>query len=396
MLTAQGFIRKRYADFITEMEEQARKLWGNDVNLSERGPLGLFIQNIAFARAEENEQAEQIYYSAYYFTAEGISLDYTAKNRGMERNRAKGAIGVARFSVDPGMSVNQGTIIATKDNVEFVTTELARDEDSNGLVDVSIKAMVAGTQGNVLPNTITEIITPVVGVNSVTNLTQTLYGNEEETDIEFRRRYANSFATNSSTPEGIRSKLLNDVLGVRTAIVFENTNDVVDKDGRPPHCIEAIVYGGEDSEIVKAIFEKKPGGVRAYGKTEFPIIDESGNEHIIGFSRATEQPIYIQVTIYRDGEFPAISMGQKMVKTEVIKYIGGLDENGILHNGLNMGDTVVVGKIAANVFANVPGVKDCTIELSKDGGAKWSSANIAVDHLQVPTTDFNKVVITVV
>ncbi|HHT7186919.1 TPA: baseplate J/gp47 family protein [Bacillus cereus] len=396
MLTIDGFKRKRYGEFITEMEEQARKLWGNDVNLSERGPLGLFIKNIAFARAEDNELAESIYYSAYYFTAEGVSLDYTAKDRGMERNRAKSAIGVARFSVEPGITVNQGTIISTKDDIEYITTELARDEDNDGIIDVTIKAMVTGTQGNVLPNTITEIITPAVGVNSVTNPSQTLYGNEEETDVEFRRRYANSFATNSSTPEGIRSKLLNDVPGVRTAIVFENTDDVVDKDGRPPHCVEAVVYGGEDVEIVKAIFEKKPGGVRAYGENEFPIIDQSGNEHIVGFSRAVEQPIYVQVTIYRDGEFPAISMGQKMVKTEVIKYIGGLDESGILHNGLNMGDTVVVGKITANIFANVPGVKDCTIELSKDGGSKWTSTNIRVERLQVPTTDFNKVVITVV
>lgn len=67
MLTAEGFKRKRYADFIKEMEEQARKLFGNDVNLSERGPLGMFIQTIAFSRAEENELAESIYYSAFIF-----------------------------------------------------------------------------------------------------------------------------------------------------------------------------------------------------------------------------------------------------------------------------------------------------------------------------------------
>ncbi|MDF9507970.1 baseplate J/gp47 family protein, partial [Bacillus cereus] len=200
-----------------------------------RGPLGLFIQNIAFARAEENEQAEQIYYSAYYFTAEGVSLDYTAKNRGMERNRAESAIGIVRFSVEPGISVNKGTIVATKDNIEFITTDFARDEDADGIIDIPIKALIPGTQGNVLPNTITEIITPAVGVNSVTNPMQTLYGNEEETDIEFRRRYANSFSTNSSTVEGIRTKLLNEVPGIRTAVVFENTDSAPDTYGRPPH-----------------------------------------------------------------------------------------------------------------------------------------------------------------
>ncbi|MEK4640337.1 baseplate J/gp47 family protein [Bacillus sp. FSL W8-0519] len=394
MLTAQGFIRKRYADFITEMEEQARKLWGNDVNLSERGPLGLFIQNIAFARAEENEQAEQIYYSAYYFTAEGVSLDYTAKNRGMERNRAESAMGIVRFSVEPGISVNKGTIVATKDNIEFITTDFIRDEDGDGIIDIPIKALIPGTQGNVLPNTITEIITPAVGVNSVTNPMQTLYGNEEETDIEFRRRYANSFSTNSSTVEGIRTKLLNEVPGIRTAVVFENTDSSPDTYGRPPHSFEAVVYGGEDTEIVKALLEKKPAGIRSFGEKTFEIIDEAGNEHTIGFSRAEEIKVYVRVTVQRDGEFPAIVMGKKMIEKEVIKYIGGLDSSGVTYNGLSMGDTVVVGKITANIFSTIPGVKDCIVELSKDG-VKWNSLNFKTDRLQVPTTDYRRVVIKI-
>lgn len=394
MLTADGFERKRYADFIKEMEEQARKIWGNDVNLSERGPLGMFLQTIAFSRAEENEQAEQIYYSAYYFMAEGVSLDYTAKNRGLERNRAKSAIGIAVFSVEPGILVNKGTIIATKDNIEFITTDFARDEDADGIVDIPIKALLPGTHGNVLPNTITEIITPAVGINSVTNPMQTLYGNEEETDVEFRRRYANSFSTNSSTLEGIRTKLLNEVPGIRTAVIFENTDSVPDTYGRPAHSFEAVVYGGEDNEIVKALLEKKPAGIRAFGEKSFEIIDEAGNEHTIGFSRAEEIKVYVRVTVQRDGEFPAIIMGQKMIEKEIIKYIGGLDSNGVTYNGLNMGDTVVVGKMTANIFSTIPGVKDCVVELSKDG-AKWSSLNFTTDRLQVPTTDYNRVVIKI-
>lgn len=396
MLTAEGFKRKRYADFIKDMEERARKLWGNDINLSERGPLGMFIQDIAFARAEEVELAESIYYSSFYFTAEGISLDHVAKNRGMIRERAKPAIGVAQFKVESGATVKAGTIVATKDGIEFVTTENGHDENQKGVVDVNIVASELGTKGNVRPNTITEIITPSVGVNSVINPEQTRYGQEEETDIELRRRYANTFSTKSSTLDGIRARLLQDVPGIRTAIIFNNTDSVPDSDGRPPHSFEAVVYGGEDSAIVKAILEAKPGGIRAYGEKQFNVTDEGGNEHVIGFSRAAEQPIYARVTVYRDGEFPANSMGQKMIKTEVIKYIGGLDENGVNHSGLSMGDTIVTGKIIANIFADVPGVKDCTLELSKNNGATWTTSNIKIERFQVPNIDFNKVVINIV
>lgn len=394
-LTAEGFKRKRYEDFIAEMEEQARELWGSDVNLSERGPLGLFIQNIAFARAEENELAEAVYYSGYYFVSEGVSLDYVAKNRGMQREQAAKAIGVARFGVDPGIAVEVGTIIGTKDGIEFLTKEYAEDTDEDGIVEVSIEAANAGSSGNVLANTIVEIITPAVGVNNVTNPLSTMYGQEAETDAELRQRYANTFSVGSSTPDGLRTKLLNEVNGVRAALVFENNTSEIDAEGRPPHSMEAVVYGGDDEEIVKAIFEGKPGGIRAYGANEFTMIDESGNEQLIGFSKATDQPVYVRVTVYRDGQFPAISLGQKMVKSEVIKYIGGLDEDGILYNGLGMGDAVVVGKMAGNIFANIPGVKDCVVELSKDAEV-WQTTNITVGRLQVAATDTTKVVINVV
>lgn len=395
MLTAEGFKRKRYADFIKDMEEQARKLWGNDVNLSERGPLGMFIQNIAFARAEENEQAEQVYYSAFYFTAEGVSLDHVAKNRGMDREEAKFSVGMAKFKVDPGTTVKLGTIIGTKTGIEFVTTAIGYDDDSDGIVNVPIKASVAGLNGNVQPNTITEIITPSVGLISVTNLERTKDGREGETDTELRRRYANSFSTKSSTPSGIRMRVL-EVPGVRTAVVFNNTGDVPDSAGRPPHSFETVVYGGEDEAIAKAILESKPGGIRAYGKKQLKVFDEGGNEHIIGFSKATEQSISARVTVYRDGEFPAGVMGRKFIITEIIKYIGGIDESGVDYIGLGMGDTIVTGKILANIYSNVPGIKDCTLELSKDNGKTWTTSNLTIGPLNVPNIDFNKVVVNIV
>ena len=313
MLTKEGFKRKRYDDFITEMQQQAQELWGADVNLSERGPLGLFIQNIAYARAEENELAEAIYYGNYYFTAEGVSLDYVAKNKGQTREPAQKSIGIARFSVDPGAPVSSGTIIATKDGVEFATIEEATDNDADGIVDVSIEALIPGSQGNVLSNTITEIITPAVGVNSATNPTGTLYGREAEGDTELRQKIADSFTVPSMTPDGLKTKLLNEVPGVRAALVFENKTDAVDSEGRPPHTFEAVVYGGSNEDITKAIFEGKPGGIRACGANEFTVIDESGNEQVIAFSKATEKPISVRVTVYRDGDFPAISLGQTMI-----------------------------------------------------------------------------------
>lgn len=65
----------RYADYLPLIEEQARELFGEDANLSERTPLGKFIRLQAYQRAEDNEEAEMLYHSRFVDTSEGIVLE---------------------------------------------------------------------------------------------------------------------------------------------------------------------------------------------------------------------------------------------------------------------------------------------------------------------------------
>ncbi len=207
-LTAEGFQRKRYDDFITEMEQQARELFGADVNLSESSPLGRWIKLIAYVRAEENEKAEQVYFSAFYDTAEGVNLDHVCKYIGIQRQPATKASAekAIEATVDSGSSLSSGLVIATTDGVEFVTTESVTDDDNDGLVLIDVEASEAGVEGNVPTGTITEINTPVANLQSVTNVKELTGGSKRETDPELRNRYAQSVAKGgASTIDGIRA-----------------------------------------------------------------------------------------------------------------------------------------------------------------------------------------------
>lgn len=121
MLTELGFKRFRYNDFLEIREAQARELFGEDINLSERSPLGKFIRLIAYSEAEQNELAEDVYYSAQVERTTGVSLDAAVKYAGITRIQAKKAYGPITATLNMGATIPAGSIVGTQDNIKFVT-----------------------------------------------------------------------------------------------------------------------------------------------------------------------------------------------------------------------------------------------------------------------------------
>lgn len=392
MLTANGFRRKTYEEYVEELEQQARELFGANVNLTDNGPMGKWIRLISFARAEENELAEAIYYSAYYETAEGISLDYTVKYAGMQRLQAEKAIVDVDLSVELGETIPAGLVVATTDNIEFVTLEDVTDVNGVGLITAPAEARLPGSSGNVPPNTITIINTPVIGLNAVTNPEAAKNGREMETDKELRDRYADSGSSGlSSTVAGIKTTILTDVVGSTSAVVIENNESEPDAKGRPPHSFETIVYGGSIDDIAQAILKAKPAGIRAWGAQSVTIQDDSGKDQVIGFSLAVNKEIYAKVTLVTNTSFPTNGMND--VKMELLKYVGGTDAEGNLHPGLGMGNNVVNTQATFSVIRNVPGVDDVTILFSTDGSS-YTSGNITVEPTEVAQLSYDRIVIS--
>jgi uncharacterized phage protein gp47/JayE len=391
-LTPQGFNRKKYEDILLTMETQARALFGENVNLSVRSPLGLFIKVVAWTVSIIWQLAEKVYYSAYVDDAEGIQLDKTAKNIGIVRRGPEKATGIITVSGTEGTEITPYNLtVGTLDNITYVPAE-TKTIDATGQVDVSIVAVAYGTIGNVPGGTITQIITPIAGVDSVTNAAATSGGRNAETDEEFRDRYYNSTSkAGASTIDSITASLLN-AQDVRTALVKENTTMAVDSDGRPPKSIQCYVLGGVKASVAQAIFDTKPAGIETYGTESEFVTDISGRQHTVKFSYATVKNIYLNINLVRNSQYT--SDGDKLIKTEIVKYIGGTDADGQLYNGTNIGDDVIFTKLVS-VISKVAGVEDfeLTIGLAPES---LSSANIVIADIEVAETAPDKVVISYV
>jgi uncharacterized phage protein gp47/JayE len=389
MLTKEGFKRKTFIEYLEEMQEQARELFGADVNLSDRSPLGQWIMLIAYGRAQENALAEQIWLSGHIDDAEGVSLDHNAKKIGLSRIQAQKAKGQASFTVDPGASVLSGMIVSTTDGIEFITTSSA--SAINGIATVNIESILPGIAGNVPANTIVEINTPVAGINAVTNAAATQDGADIESDSEFKERYYRSLANagGASTPS-IEAALL-ELPGVIDASVDENDQEYVNR-GLPPNSIAPFVYGGDDQEIANAIFSRKTGGIRSFGTTEVVLTDSKGKQHKIGFSRPTVVNVWVKLTISKSPEYQQYPVdGDVQVKSRIIEHIGGLDTNGTKYDGQGLDADVIHYKLIAAI-ADIPGINDVMVELSTDG-INYNQNNIAINNVSIAQTDHAKVVI---
>lgn len=103
------------------------------------------------------------------------------------------------------------------------------------IVSVSSPIIFLAQNIGVVPvpaNSMTEILTPIAGWNLITNFDAGLTGRLIETDSELRLRALSSIrGLGLATVEAIRSRLLQDVMGVTSVTIFENVtliqNDIL-------------------------------------------------------------------------------------------------------------------------------------------------------------------------
>ncbi len=69
-----------------------------------------------------------------------------------------------------------------------------------------------------------------------------------------------------------------------------------------PHSIEAVVDGGSDSEVAKAILDTKSGGINTYGSVEVQVPDAYDGSITVRFNRPTGVYIWYNVIVYQSAD----------------------------------------------------------------------------------------------
>lgn len=198
-----------------------------------------------------------------------------------------------------------------------------------------------------LPNGIvTKLVNNVTGFVAVTNLLEPVYGRLDETDIELRQAYANKAALRSNTMvDSIVSELLNNVPDVESASGYENDTDITNDRGLPPHSVEIVVEGGEDTAIASAILRRKAGGIQTFGSINIDVPGRYGDSIPIHFNRPEYLYTWLRIVLHgRNGDVP--------------KNFATLTQNSVMETGVLMvaGNNLLIQQLTEGIYKDVAGV----------------------------------------
>lgn len=231
------------------------------------------------------------------------------------------------------------------------------------------------------PNSVSTIITPVLGWDSVNNPVPATIGTTEETDVELRERFRQSkYLRASNTVDALYSALL-ELEGTQEIRLYVNPTDLVDANSLPPHSFKVLILGGADTEIGKIIWRHTPIGISSEGAQEVSVLTSQGTEQVVKFDRPVYVPLYVEVTLSTYGsEFPV--GGEVEIKQSLVDYItstqtiGGRIVYSRLFDPVNQtpGHEIVTLKIGTNPLA----LSETSVSLAYN-----QIATLSIDDLNV-------------
>jgi len=442
-LTSTGFVPKTLEVLIDDMNAELQSVFGSSINVTD-GILAKFVAIVCERYAELWEGLETCYSSQDPSKATGTALEALCALTGTVKKKASSSSVTLTLTGTPTTVVNTGSRGATASTGQKFATEAAAtivsvtawvpstvyavgDRRTNGgnvyictvagasagsggptgngtgivdnlatwnylglgtgAVDVVATCTVTGPV-TALARDITVIDTPVGGWSSVINILDATQGADIESDQLLRLRRQYELGLSGSTPaDAIRAALL-ELANVVSVTVFVNDSDITDTNGMPPHSVEALVQpvspvpAGFDQTVFDALFANIAAGIATTGNTPGTATDSQGTVHDITYSRPTEVPIYVAITLTKDpATYP--SNGDALVQA-AIKSWGALQ---------SCGKDAVSSALIAQAFT-VAGVLDVTVCNIGLTATPTTNTTIAISLRQLATYDTGRITVT--
>ena len=381
-ITDTGFNRKRLADIKTDLETALQAVFGENIDLNADSVFGQLVGVFSEPLADLWEELENCYNSMYPSTSTGVPLSNVVQFNGITRQ-------AATYSTISDVTITglSGTVIPAGSEASVSTTGATFATDAEvtigggGTVTAAMTAVETGPNAAAI-GTLDTIETPIYGWTAVSNTVAAEIGQDEETDAELKvRRTASIAALGQNNSDSLYGQILS-IDDVVSAVVIDNPTDSVDAYGVPAHSFECIVYGGTNDDIIGVIWNNTPLGILSHGDITDQVTDAQGFDHDVSYSRPDEIPIYFDLTISTNAEFP--TTGEDDIKDAIVAL--GEDE-------FSIGDDVIYTRFFGAIHS-VPGIDSVTM-LMDDVDPPVGSSNITIDLTELATFSTTDIDITV-
>lgn len=391
-INEEGFLLKRLADVQDSLQTSLEAITDENgetlqINFDEDDP---WIQsiNVLIANNASTWEALQATYNQFnpkLATKSALSglvqLNALSRRAGVKSTIGIDIVGTASTVIPAGQQVSDA-----QQNVIYVTdTELTIG--GGGTVSGTASSQTVGAFLS-LSGTITTILTPVTGWDSVTNPLDSVQGSATENDEQLRVRREKSTETPSVAPVEAVFGNLSQLEGVTFARVLVNNTLAVDVNGLPGKSIGAVVQGGVDADIADALFLRSPAGMLFHGNQAVPttLTDVQGESYVIDWITPTDILIDVEVdiTITDANAYP--SDGDTQIIQAIIDYANGGApalgiDTGFEDLGFVPGEDVILSRLFTPVNS-VPGHTVTRLEISlSPAGVGSADLPIAFDEV---------------
>lgn len=364
-ITSTGVIVPDTADTLETVRDEYRSALGDDLDVSAETPQGVLITAEAESRDATARNNATLANQINPNIAGGVFLDAIWSLMGGARFTATPSLlrnvtlgGVPGTPIPAGSNARVGSLGAGFELISAVTL------DGSGSGVGTFQCTELGPVP-VAIGALSNIISPVLGWETVTNPSAAELGQSEESDGAARRRRRLTMGLQGvSLPEAVTG-IINTLDGVRSSVFRENvTNATVTIEGVDlvAHSVYLCVDGGTDEDIALALLRKKSGGAGWNGTTTVSTVEaNSGQSYDVKFSRPDTVTIYVRATVTTTGPYSDVAGA---VRSAIMSYVEGGQPD---EPGLGVGVDVSAFELAGAVNRDAAPIFVTNMELSTDG-----------------------------
>jgi uncharacterized phage protein gp47/JayE len=341
-----------------EWYEEERQLYldiDTDWNLDASTPDGLKLASDAEIWANLDENAQRAYDSKDPNKAKGRDLEILCALNGVEKSI--GTYSTANVTIEGAFNIGDTVPIgsrvqSTEDDTYWEVTTVPSPSDEFGVIGAVVTCQTIGPI-TASSRTLTKIVDTQPGWRSVHNGFAATPGTGPQNDSSLRLERKLSVAKSSENQIETVIANLFDVDGVTHVRAKDNATDLASEGGLvPARNTYAIVKGGSDDDVARAIFNSRSTGTPWFNglgtaKTvtvqslKYPSHSES-----IKFMRPTLVNIVINIELTNHSSLPALVDDE--IKDAIVEYATGSfgsDSEGFDLTGFNIGEPVAVSRI---------------------------------------------------
>lgn len=364
--TSEGLTVSTLNELVSQLENDFRTIYGNDINLGQNSPDGQLLNIFAQGGIDLRELLLQLYNSFDPDSASGRVLDERCAinnvyRKGGTRTTVNITIVTDRAVHLDGASEDFQSGYTIQDNAgtKFVLSNSV-DLPAGTNTDIEFQSQEIGAV-ETTPNTITTPVTVVLGVVSVTNPTAGSTGVNEETDAQLKIRRRQSLSIGSTGYLNGLQASLSQLEGMVDVKVYENITDTT-ADTIPPHSIWVVVDGGVAEDIADTIFKKRSAGCGMKGSQTYTIITPSGQNFVAKWDNKLTKALSIKFNIQK-------TLSTATFDTNAIaQYMADHLSFGI-GEGADTSDVTTMAQEAIN--ANGGNGVALNVLISDNGGTTW-------------------------